>query len=96
MNREQTKKAIEVMQAYVDGGEVGRDLKGRHQDYEHIFDPTWDFDNDPEKYIISPEPREFVIWNMSDGQLGVMAAERYEKAQGSFHDAIKVREVLDD
>lgn len=60
MTREETKKAIEIMQAYVDGKHV--ELKAKGQDtisWREAKDPIWDFwafeyRIKPEKHILRP------------------------------------------
>ena len=56
MTREETKKAIEVMQAYVDGGEVQilvYDYGGR-QEWEDCPNPDWNWDY--HTYRKKPQP----------------------------------------
>ena len=56
MTKEETKKAIEVMQAYVDGKQI--QFKGfANNDYpwNDIDDPTWDLGE--LAYRVKPEPK---------------------------------------
>lgn len=53
MIREETKKAIEIMQAYVDGKEIQIKVHNSYYDIE----PTWDWDDDVELYRIKSEPK---------------------------------------
>lgn len=56
MTKEQTKEAIRVMQAYVDGSEIDAMERNRVvQDWSPDIHPLWDWD----RYIyrIKPEPR---------------------------------------
>jgi hypothetical protein len=50
MTREETKKCIEVMQAYVDG----KVILGR---YSTIEDPIWEWDNDFLQYCVESQPK---------------------------------------
>jgi hypothetical protein len=43
MNREETKKAIEVMQAYVNGAEI-ECLIFANVGYEHTINPQWNWE----------------------------------------------------
>ena len=53
MTIEETKKAIEVMQAFVDG----KDIEWFNEDHwEVIKDPCWEWDEDNPQYRIKPEP----------------------------------------
>jgi len=68
MNKEETKKAIAVMQAYVDGEEI--EVASGSQGIPTgtlqplSADPCWDWLNGI--YIIKPEPRErWAIYDMS-------------------------------
>lgn len=66
MNKDQTKEAIKVMQAYVDGEEIEvidrDDPNAEWKPYSDRFD--WDFDC--HKYRVKPKPLEcFVV--VSDG-----------------------------
>lgn len=49
MNVEETKKAIAVMQAFVDGKPI---LKNGKQTY----DPYWNWEEDPNRYEVEPSP----------------------------------------
>ena len=53
MNREETKKAIEVMQAYVDGEQI--EAKQEGSDWRPSF-PIWDWG--PNDYRVKPKPIE--------------------------------------
>lgn len=54
MNREDTKKAIAVMQAYVDGKEIETRW---HSKYESCCNPAWHWDDAAMNYRVKPEPR---------------------------------------
>jgi len=57
MNIEETKKAIEVMQAYVDGAEVEKDPY--HQGVWDASVPQWDWLDC--RYRIKPKPPEIMV-----------------------------------
>ena len=88
MNREETKKAIEVMQAFVDGVETEyHSIPDRVNWYLVGANPVWSWGAD--EYRIKPKPREFWLRgddNYRDGSWHVVP--------GSGMGAIKVREVL--
>ena len=90
MNREETKKAIAVMQAWLDGEEIEYCYKkASRPEWLDVETPTWDLDI--KRYRVKPKPREFwvhesAVWNKYPGG-GIVEL-------GS--DYIKVREVLDD
>ena len=73
MNIEQTKEAIRVMQAFVDGKEVQRHGKkwnpkeSLKPDWSDIDEPCWDFDNC--YYRIKPTPT-FRPWTADEVPLG--------------------------
>jgi hypothetical protein len=81
MNIEQTKEAIRVMQAFVDGKEVQR--HGKHwnpkeslkPDWSDINEPCWDFDNC--YYRIKPTP-VLRPWTADEVPLGAWI--RYKRA----------------
>ncbi len=91
MNKEDTKKAIEVMQAYVDGGEVElrsvHETTNWHAPYSPDGTPSWNLEF--RAYRIKPKPREWEVlldkndWTMTIRQPGV-GGRRW----------IKVREVI--
>jgi len=96
MNREDTRKAIDVMAAWLDGQEV------EFRDTQHPFDSPlgcwqgppgiWNFAR--YEYRIKPEPREF--WLATHGQYFLTAGE---KASGKWPETddrwIHVREVIE-
>ncbi len=92
MNREDTKKAIEVMQAYLDGELIEvNDSRSHLHEWEFVVNPVWDWDR--RDYRVKRKPRE--IWIGYD--------ERGEARKfchtGSYvgdYVAVKFREVLDD
>lgn len=53
MTREETKKCIEIMQAYVDGEEI-EVLRSLDSDWEKTSYPQWDWDS--YTYRIKPKP----------------------------------------
>ena len=87
MNREETKKAIEVMQAYVDGAEIKKVLPA--------ISPHWLWDDNVKTYSIMPKaPREWWLSDTDDQPVEVIPA-----SEGGFMSEpekwIKVREVIE-
>lgn len=102
MNIDETKKAIEVMQAYVDGAEI--ETQPQNKDVEDwvtltTVKPSWNWKT--EDYRIKPKPREFWLYphfrNGDSFRLGFKQDDIF-----TFHnvkptnpgECIKVREVL--
>ena len=57
MTREETKKCIEVMQAYVDGEEIENRWKGENEgDWKSTETPNWFWNT--HDYRIKPQPRK--------------------------------------
>ena len=81
MNIEQTKEAIRVMQAFVDGKEVQR--HGKHwnpkeslkPDWSDINEPCWDFDNC--YYRIKPTP-VLRPWTADEVPLGAWIKSKHD------------------
>ena len=98
MNRDETKKAIEVMQAFVDGAEIEVRYFGLFNDERDQVASEWQkftgsaeplFNWDSAEYRIKPqEPREF--WIKSD----IGYAVEVEPENKNLSRYIKVREVL--
>ena len=66
MNREETKKAIAVMQAYVDGKQIEAAQEGYQYTLQEGCDsPLWDWSS--YRYRVMPEPIECWL-NVIDGQ----------------------------
>lgn len=100
MTSEETRKAIEVIQAWLDGKQIERSPK-RNSDVGWIRilrrhapqqnGPDWDFDS--QHYRIQPEPMEIEVWVhpdgriCSDGRCGAIHTLPWEKK--------KFREVLE-
>ena len=93
MNRDETKKAIEIMQAYVDGAEVqfrsnqyvSEDEAPSWAECAHKYWAWGAMD-----YRIKPKPREFEIALDADGKIaGSLGPYR------SPGEVIKVREVFE-
>ena len=82
MNREDTKKAIEVMQAFVDGKEIHKETVAAS--------PYWDWKDSAKTYHIKIKPREFWIWQDPEDFWRV----RTTKNPDPILPEIKVREVL--
>ena len=90
MNREETEKAIEVMQAYVDGAEIESRLCGTDE-WIGVENSSWDFKW--ENYRIKPKPREF--WLIpSNNHINHFWVETDEEEAKDYIGAVKVREVL--
>lgn len=53
MTVEETKEAIKVMQAFVDGKEI--EQRNGYGEYVIFNRPRWNWDNDPECYRVKPE-----------------------------------------
>jgi alkanesulfonate monooxygenase SsuD/methylene tetrahydromethanopterin reductase-like flavin-dependent oxidoreductase (luciferase family) len=88
MNKEETRKAIEVMQAYVDGEQIELQWSvGEWETYDHDGKPTWNWSK--YDYRIKPKPREWWL----DLNIGRFHAD-VEKLPDGNH-LIKVREVLE-
>ncbi len=84
MNKKETKKVIEVMQAYVDGKEI--EILSEKDTWTTVENPSW---IDKVGYRIKPKPREFEIMVMGDGLIRDAAY-----IGGYVGEVIKVREVL--
>lgn len=103
MNREETKQAISVLQAYVDGAEIECKDRRSQQGFENRWDQCtpceyliWNFET--HEYRIKPKPREFWI---TESGIGNATAHRIEQAAIDWSiskdsEIIKVREVIDD
>jgi hypothetical protein len=96
MNIEETKKAIEVMQAFVDGKTVQVET---HAGWEDVDDPLWEWFGGP--YRVKPqEPKE--IWvNEYEGGWGALVYNSKEEAvAGSApyvtRTAVRYREVIEE
>lgn len=89
MNREETKQAIEVMQAYVDGAEIEFQLSD--ESWCPASTPNWD--HDTTEYRIKPSPREFWIADVEDEFRKVLCSGQIDLS--ADHQYIKVREVLE-
>jgi hypothetical protein len=71
MNKEQTKKAIKVMQAFVDGKEV--EAFSPYQKWERATTPRWGWDDT--QYRIKPTPT-IRPWTADEVPLGMQARNR--------------------
>ncbi len=90
MNREETKKAIEVMQAYVDGDDV------EQQNGVGIYPadqapPHWAWGDNIAMYRIKPKPREW--WLNTTSSECYVTKECAEKFSGG-REVVWVREVV--
>ena len=90
MNRDETKKAIEVMQAYVDGAEP--EQKSYSGNYGGPIDPQWNWDGHVNMYRIKPKPREFWISIEPPGETLVAWSVKPININGQL---IKVCEVIE-
>ena len=93
MNKDKTKEAIKVMQAYVDGKAIQyRDISLNWVDCGD--NPKWQwFLTD---YRIKPEPREFTLGLDEDGCIVICGKGVFGISLcGGITDVIKVREVLE-
>ena len=93
MNREATKKAIEVMQAYVDGADF--EVQAKYDTIWHMpkggdTTPQWNFQN--RNYRIKLKPREFWITIEPPGETLVAWSVEPMNIDGT---RIKVREVIE-
>ena len=95
MDREKTKAAIAVMQAYVDGEEIEyakRDIPGVGTACSwdsHGYTPNFDWHN--YDYRIKPKPREF--WVRIDHGIAMQISSDSDKQERDGW--IKVREVIE-
>ena len=95
MNREDTKKAIEVMQAYVDGEQI--EAKQEGSDWRPSF-PIWDWG--PNDYRVKPKPIECWV-NVLDGETCssvYMSKESADESRPKLSDGWttrKFREVIE-
>ena len=80
MNREETKAAIEVMQAYVDGAEIEFANIGEDEWAKKTLHMMWDWVH--YRYRIKPKPREF--WLAKDG-------DEYAVTEGGRHGGMVIR-----
>ena len=96
MNREETKKAIEVMQAYVDGAEIENiSADTGRSNYWLTGYPSWQWDGDSTTYRIKPKLREFWAGLDENGRaVGITPAINSGSIPSYWKTAIKVREVL--
>ena len=92
MNRDETKKAIEVMQAFIDGVEIECRWSSQVKWTEfQLTQPSWNFRAN--EYRIKPqEPREFLLYPIRDNNRK-WGVEENTEIKG-WSGAIKVREVL--
>jgi hypothetical protein len=87
MNKDETKKAIEVMQAYVDGADIEYQQHDTPLWTRLVSDrPAWNWNQG--NFRIKPKPREWCMMVMGDGRL------RRREEEGYLGRVIKVVEVL--
>lgn len=99
MNIEETKKAIEVMQAFVDGKTVQHFSRalGWLDFKDGVNSPSWCWDG--VNYRIKPEPKD--IWvNEYDGYWGTAWGTKEEAENGvgqyATRKAVRYREVIEE
>ncbi len=91
MNRKETKKAIEVMQAFVDGVETEYCSKPDGVNWYRVDTyPVWSWGIN--EYRIKPKPREFLLYPLT-GRPSKWGVDEDVLNKG-WNGAIKVREVL--
>lgn len=88
MNRDEAKHVVTVMQAWLDGATIENRRRGCEGEWI-AAEPVWDWDLF--EYRIKPEPREWVLYALSEG--GMLHVGH--NAPASCHAAIRVREVLE-
>lgn len=67
MTREQTKKAIEVMQAFVDGKTIIADSEVSNKTYD-VENPIWNWCDDINTYRVKPQPKYVPYDDVSEVQ----------------------------
>ena len=89
MTKEQTKQAIKVMQAWVDGEHIQGRVIGKTEwgDYDGGWNPKWDWDGG--EYRVKPKPMEIEVWmnkynpghplRIVDSNDGYMISDGYQK-----------------
>ncbi len=92
MNREETKQAIEVMQASLDGAEIEGRMRPGFVDYKGGWRlkvlGRWDWHS--YVYRVKPKPREWLAYVLQNGSLHtIIDASEQEK------EIVKVREVIE-
>ncbi len=96
MNIEQTKEALEVMQAFVDGKPCEWRSRGLTI-WKEIGTPSWDFVKN--EYRIKPVPKEIWVNEFSDGT-GLSydsekRAEESNKWRGIVRKGVRYREIME-
>lgn len=94
--REETKRMIEVMQAYADGEEVEWKLAGRPSgwDGDPCIMPSWNWDK--YDYRVKPQPRVLYVIQDESGQFSSSWPTRRqaEAHVGRYESIVKFQEVL--
>jgi hypothetical protein len=98
VNIEETKKAIEVMQAFVDGKVVQADIHGRWLDIGPPNSMYWDFTR--YNYRIKPEPKEIWVNEYENGYDDFLYHDK-ETAESraapyALRKAVRYREVIEE
>jgi len=90
MNREETKKAIEVMQAYVDGADIEHEWD--KCSWHSCGEPDWNFETCD--YRIKPKPREWWI-RVRKSNNEVMSFSQIKCDDVGTYKSVKVREIIE-
>lgn len=95
MNREETKKAIKVMQGYADGENIQAELKSAPGFYDMLSDetPAWNFQ--ALNYRIKPKPLECWsnVYSLTVTLLSAKAADSEGFSIASYDSPITAREI---
>lgn len=91
MNKEQAQKAIEILQAFIDGKEIQFSPEGSGK-WWNANDPMFSFHDT--KYRIKPGPREF--WAFKDHRDKDFYLRPNRPTNKIWDEVIKVREELED
>ena len=91
MNRDETKKCIEIMQAYVDGKTIesrrNSAVQWNHIDGKHAT-PSWNFVE--AEYRIKPEPKVIYVNEYTEGIKGFVFDDPKEAARGASVSAKRI------
>jgi len=89
MTKDETREAIKVMQAYVDGAEIEMKLSSG---WIQATTPFWDWSNT--EWRIKKTPRTFWVDLYGDGRANMYTA-RDDAPPGSYAGLIKMQEVIE-
>ena len=94
MIKDETREAIKVMQAFVDGAEIECVLHDKADDWTPMLQPSWNFNLC--KYRIKKAPRTFWITdNRSAKYPHVLTANEYKQYFLADQRYFKVQEVIE-